>query len=95
MILQICAHLYGYTVESFGHKNINQVLCEDVFNAEDHINVVWRNFPLHIDTQMVVFIWLWQILTLFGKNSSCATSLISNLVVDPPVWTLSHAVKLN
>lgn len=55
MILQICAHLYGYTVESFGHKYINQVLCQVVFNAEDHINVVRRNFPLQTHRWMYWF----------------------------------------
>lgn len=38
-------------MEAFGHEDVDQVLGEVVFDAQDHIDVVWRNLPLRTHAQ--------------------------------------------
>lgn len=134
------AHLYWYAVESFGHEDVNHILCQVVFNAEDHINVVWRNVPLYTQRlwylvsesaklKPVILKWLLMIALLqinsgdiqrqnnklaqcpntsvpncclvitnpncFWQQLSLCHLLTSDLIVDPPVGSFSHAVELN
>ena len=110
------AHLYWNAVESFGHEDVDQVLCQVVFNAEDHVDVVWRNLPLCTQTQRYFSCFcvyslyiIWIYLSSFtvrsysdaGRERSSfriyddARLLNSDLTVDPPEGSFSHAVEFD
>lgn len=46
----LLSDLYGNAVESFGHEDIHQVFGQVVFDAKNHVDVVWRNLPLYMQT---------------------------------------------
>lgn len=61
-------------MESFSHENVHQVTGQVVFDGQDHIDVVYRDFPLEVG----------EIQT--NIKALLKTTAKQSLTTDPNLW---------